>query len=313
MISIRAGRASDFETLAGLDSVAATDPGRRTEIADWLAKGHVFLAERSGMPLGYGVVSNSFFHRPMLDMLMVDTRQRRQGAASALLRHAIAQANGPLFASTNASNQPMRRLLAKTGFRPAGMVAGLDAGDPECFYLFDATAALQPQPHPAIAPVLVTERLTLRGQTYADFERLTALYQGERASYIGGRQPPAQVWRNFMNSVGHWPILGMGGWAIDVTASGQCVGEVAVCHPPDYPETELGWALFDGFEGQGYALEAAAAVRDWARNTLRPPSLVSYVDPSNAPSIKLAQRLGGVLDETGATPNGDACLVFRHW
>lgn len=165
----------------------------------------------------------------------------------------------------------------------------------------------------SVAPILTTERLTLRPQRRSDFDLLVQLYQGERSRYMGGPQTPAQVWRGFMNSVGHWPILGMGGWAIDITATGQCVGEVAVCQPPEYPEIEIGWVLFEGFEGQGYALEAAQAARDWARDTLRAASLVSYIDPDNAPSIKLAQRLGGQPDTAAATPNGDACLVFRYW
>lgn len=116
-----------------------------------------------------------------------------------------------------------------------------------------------------------------------------------------------------MNSVGHWPISGMGGWAIDVTATGQTIGEVAVCQPPEYPETEIGWVLFEGFEKQGFALEAAVAALGYARRTIRPPGLVSYIDPDNAPSIRLAERLGGTLDAQAATPNGDACLVYRYW
>jgi hypothetical protein len=31
----------------------------------------------------------------------------------------------------------------------------------------------------------------------------------------------------------------------------------------------MGWALYDGFEGQGYATEAAKAARDWAKGRLR--------------------------------------------
>ncbi|MFJ9107636.1 hypothetical protein [Streptomyces sp. NPDC102283] len=38
-----------------------------------------------------------------------------------------------LFTSTNVSNQPMQRLLQKAS--PAGLLHGLDEGDPELFYL----------------------------------------------------------------------------------------------------------------------------------------------------------------------------------
>jgi len=167
--------------------------------------------------------------------------------------------------------------------------------------------------HPARAPLLTTERLTLRPQRRSDFDLLVQLYTTDRSRFVGGLRPVAAVWRDFMNSVGHWPVSGMGGWAIDISATGQCIGEVAVCQPPEYPETEIGWVLFEGFEKQGFALEAATAARDYARLTIGAPSLVSYIDPDNAPSIRLAERLGGTLDSAASTPNGDPCLVYRYW
>ena len=163
------------------------------------------------------------------------------------------------------------------------------------------------------APLVTTERLLLRPQRRSDFDLLVELYAGERSRFIGGPLAPSRVWSNFMNSVGHWPITGMGGWAIDLAPDGPCVGEVAVCQPPDYPEPELGWALFEGFEGNGYAHKAASAALAWARDALQSVSLVSYIDPDNAPSICLAKRLGGALDVNAATPNGDTCLVLRYW
>lgn len=166
--------------------------------------------------------------------------------------------------------------------------------------------------HPALAPILKTERLTLRPQRRSDFDLLVQLYKTDRSRFVGGLRPVSAVWRDFMNSVGHWPISGMGGWAVDITATGQCVGEVAVCQPPEYPEIEIGWVLFDGCEGNGYALEAASAALAWAKGTLQAVGIVSYIDPDNIRSIKLAKRLGGALDVAAATPNEDACLVFRY-
>jgi len=41
----------------------------------------------------------------------------------------------PSPTSTNLSNQPMKRLLARLGWRSVGVVCGLDEGDPELFFL----------------------------------------------------------------------------------------------------------------------------------------------------------------------------------
>ena len=93
--------------------------------------------------------------------------------------------------------------------------------------------------------------------------------------------------------------------------TGECVGQVGINHGPLYPEKELGWLLFERHEGNGYAQEAAAALRDSAFTVLKLPHLVSYVDPDNAPSIAVAQRTGGVLDPDAQRQDPED-LVFRY-
>lgn len=163
------------------------------------------------------------------------------------------------------------------------------------------------------APLIRTERLLLRPYRLEDFPSLLALYETDRAAFIGGRLSPRQVWDGFMNCIGQWPVLGIGGWAVEETATGALVGEVAVHRPFDYPETELGWLVFDGFERKGLAFEAAAAARQWAFENSGLKTLVSYIDPDNARSIRLAERLGATRDLAAPTPNNDPCFVFRHY
>ena len=162
------------------------------------------------------------------------------------------------------------------------------------------------------APLIRTERLLLRPYRPDDFRHLLVLYESDRAAYIGGQLPPRKVWDGFMNVIGHWPLLGFGGWAVEEAATGELVGEVALQHPPDYPETELGWLLFEGQEGKGYAREAAEAARRFALEETSIASLVSYIDRDNHRSIRLAERLGARLDRVAPTPNGDPCHVYRH-
>jgi RimJ/RimL family protein N-acetyltransferase len=93
--------------------------------------------------------------------------------------------------------------------------------------------------------------------------------------------------------------------------TGDCVGQVGISHGPLFPEKELGWLVYDGHEGRGYATEAAAALRDWAARTLSLERLVSYIDAENVRSIAVAERLGAVLDP--AAPKQDpGDLVYLH-
>lgn len=162
------------------------------------------------------------------------------------------------------------------------------------------------------APTLSTERLILRAHDLGDFHRLVGLYRTERSRHIGGPLAEKAVWRDFMNAVGHWPILGFGAWGVDLKATGECVGQVAVSRPAEYPEPELGWLLFEGQEGKGYAFEAAARAKRFAFEEAGIDRLVSYIDPQNLRSIRLAERLGGRRDSGAPTPGGEPCLVYRY-
>ncbi|MFV2033696.1 MAG: GNAT family N-acetyltransferase [Halocynthiibacter sp.] len=57
--------------------------------------------------------------------------------------------------------------------------------------------------------------------------------------------------------------------------------------------------------------EAALAMRRWAFDVRKLDTLVSYVDPENLRSRKLAERLGAKLDDA-AIRQDPTDLVFRH-
>ena len=160
-------------------------------------------------------------------------------------------------------------------------------------------------------PTLSTDRLTLRPRTRADFDAFAAFYQTDRSRHVGGPLPAARVWYGFMAEVGYWATDGFGGWAVERRADGALIGEVCIQHPPFFPEVELGWTLLDGFEGHGYATEAAEAARDWAFGTRGLSTLVSYIDPENARSIAVAERLGATRDSQARAMDPED-FVYRH-
>lgn len=160
-------------------------------------------------------------------------------------------------------------------------------------------------------PDLRTVRLRLRAPILADYPAFAAFMASDRARYMGGPHVGWAAWGSFCHDIAGWRLFGHGALMIDRLSDGACIGQVSINHGPLFPEKELGWMLYDGFEGHGYAAEAAAALRDWAFATLRLETLVSYIDPANAPSIRLAQRLGALRD-AAATPQDDGDLVYRH-
>jgi RimJ/RimL family protein N-acetyltransferase len=92
------------------------------------------------------------------------------------------------------------------------------------------------------------------------------------------------------------------------------VGFVMVGLEWDDEEPELGYITLPEHAGQGYATEAARAARDWGLRLL--PTLVSYVDPKNQASDRVAERLGAVRDAEAeaalAARDGEPVHVWRH-
>lgn len=161
------------------------------------------------------------------------------------------------------------------------------------------------------APTLQTARLVLRPMILADFPAIAAFLATDRSQYMGGPYDLRAAWGWFCHDVALWSLAGHG--ALMVEAGGVVVGQVGINAGPLFPETELGWWLFDGHEGRGYATESAAALRDWGFANLSVGSLVSYVYPDNLASARVALRLGAVSDPDAPRQAGDETdLVFRH-
>jgi RimJ/RimL family protein N-acetyltransferase len=114
----------------------------------------------------------------------------------------------------------------------------------------------------------------------------------------------------FCHDVACWSLFGHGALMVDLRVTGECVGQVGINGGPLFPEKELGCFVYEHAEGFGYATEAAAALRDWARQTIGLTEIVSYIHPDNLPSIKVAERLGAKLDAVRKPGSGD--LVYRH-
>ncbi|MCZ0734441.1 GNAT family N-acetyltransferase [Phreatobacter sp. AB_2022a] len=160
-------------------------------------------------------------------------------------------------------------------------------------------------------PTLTTERLRLRAPVIGDFEAYAALMGSPRSRGMGGPFDRRATWGIFCHDVALWPLFGHGALMVDLKATDTCIGQVGINAGPLFPEKELGWLLYDGHEGHGYMTEAARALKDWAFGTLGLATLVSYVDPANARSCAVAERLGAVLDPDAPRQDpGD--LVFRH-
>lgn len=144
-------------------------------------------------------------------------------------------------------------------------------------------------------PVLETPRLRLRAFKADDLDDYHALVgNAEAMRFIGtgralGRD---EAWTQMATMLGHWNLRGYGLWAVEEKKSGALIGRVGLYNPEGWPQLEIGWALRPSFWGQGYATEAARIAMEYGFETVGAGELVSFIQPRNAPSVKVAERLG---------------------
>lgn len=162
-----------------------------------------------------------------------------------------------------------------------------------------------------MTPTIETERLVLRPMTMEDWPDYSTLMQSDRAAYMGGPKSRDKAWGSFCHDVALWALMGHGALMIEERGSGRCLGQVGINHGPLFPEHEIGWFVYPHAEGKGVAFEAARAFLDWGFKERGLPTLVSYVDPDNIRSCRLAERLGAKLDAE-APRNDPRDLVYRH-
>jgi RimJ/RimL family protein N-acetyltransferase len=112
---------------------------------------------------------------------------------------------------------------------------------------------------------------------------------------------PRKVWHLFATEFFGWCLEGAGHWVIE-RRDGITIGVTGISHPSYYPEPEMGWALYDGFEGQGYATEAASAARDWAKGRLR---LTGQLHPRQQRALRRGGRTARCVHDPDAPTPAD--------
>lgn len=162
-------------------------------------------------------------------------------------------------------------------------------------------------------PVIRTEHLTLREPRFSDFEDVAAFLASDRATGVGGPKDRYAAWTNFAAIMGHWQMYGYGLWGVEETDTGAYVGQIGLWTPEGWMAPEVGWWIVNaGFEGRGYAFEAAMRSRAYAYDTLGWSEAFSVIAPDNTRSIALAERMGATLDREDSTPSGKPALIYRH-
>lgn len=144
--------------------------------------------------------------------------------------------------------------------------------------------------------VLETERLTLREITTDDAEFLLQLLnEPSFIENIGDRnvRTIAEAAGYALNGpIASYKQHGFGLYLVVLRETGAPIGICGLVKRESLPDADIGYAFLPEFWGRGYALEATLAVKQYAFQRLKRKRLLAIVNPGNASSIKVLDKLG---------------------
>lgn len=161
-------------------------------------------------------------------------------------------------------------------------------------------------------PTITTDRFTMRPFTIADFKTFAKFYASDRSIYSGGVTGAESSWRMLACEIGHWQLRGYGRWAVEDKETGKLAGNVGLWCPNGWPEPEIGWDIYEGFVGRGYATEAALEARRYAYDKLGWTTVISLIKPQNDSSKKVAQRMGARFEKVFTHERFGETEIWRH-
>ncbi|MDI6023169.1 GNAT family N-acetyltransferase [Leucobacter sp. UT-8R-CII-1-4] len=140
-----------------------------------------------------------------------------------------------------------------------------------------------------------TPRLQLREMTANDLPALRAILQDEQTmtAYEGAFDEP-MVLQWLQRMLDRYREDGYGLWAVELRETGTMIGQCGLTkqHILDADVVEVGYLFQRAHWGNGYAVEAARACRDYAFEFLDTDRVWAQVRDTNLASMNVAIRLG---------------------
>ncbi|NGY05696.1 GNAT family N-acetyltransferase [Solimonas terrae] len=162
--------------------------------------------------------------------------------------------------------------------------------------------------------IIRSARLHLREAADGDADFIIALLNEPGfIRYIGDRRvrTPEDA-RGYIGKLrDHYWRHGYGLYVVVLDDSAAPIGICGLLRREALDAPDIGFAFLHGYEGQGYAFEAAAAVLADARARLRITRVLALTMPDNERSMRLLRRLGLKRDREVELPMpGDVSVLF---
>ena len=146
---------------------------------------------------------------------------------------------------------------------------------------------------------LETKRLVLRPMQATDLEPLLLIFTDPKVMAAFDHPPftREQMQRWLQRNLDHQYQFGYGLFSVILKETGELIGDCGLEYMEDQGAAELGYDFRSDVWNQGYATEAACAVRDYAFEVLKLPRLISLIRVGNLASKRVAEKVGMTLAE----------------
>ncbi len=140
----------------------------------------------------------------------------------------------------------------------------------------------------------------------------------ETGRFLGGAGNKAEDFTRFCRNAGSWLLYGYGSFMVRWRGTADVLGNCGIFHSwrglgDDFDDSpEAGWILRHDVAGQGVAREAMEAALTWFAAEHGRQRIVCMIAPGNAPSLRLAERLGFDPFRDARLPDGDEVRLLAR-
>jgi RimJ/RimL family protein N-acetyltransferase len=164
-----------------------------------------------------------------------------------------------------------------------------------------------------IVNILKTRRLHLREMTLDDLDDLHSIFSDP----IAMRYYPKPFSRKMTTEWIKWNLrnyekYGFGLWAVIHKEANLFIGDcgLTIQKVDSVEEIEIGYHIKRSYWGRGLATEAAIACRNYAFDILKRSRVISWMNPENIASIRVAEKVGMHLEKETSDNSGQAAVVY---
>jgi ribosomal-protein-alanine N-acetyltransferase len=161
--------------------------------------------------------------------------------------------------------------------------------------------------------LMETQRLFLRNTQATDIPALARMWSDPDVTrFVGGPKDAAWLEQVFTEDSNNLDPLLYDQWPVVEKSSGEVIGYCGLLEKEvdGRPEIELVYAFVPSAWGKGYATEISLCLREYAVGKMGLRRLIALIEPENAASARVAERVGFRLDRKVIRPGGAERMLY---